>query len=329
MSKLTIRGRLFVRNLCFWLCCIALVTFLFLPIIRLEWSEKSYGVTEEYYANASVMQIFRGSDVQVKIKNAKEWKELGFTQEQMNEALGTVNVKQEIIDGFVDILAKNYSNSGFESDSANSYAQSEIKILFILLSCIIPLCVFLSIIITSLNSLSKRAKENLKKFMEKQGINPQDGIASMGLYNINTKRLISSLLLTIATPSIIITLIVAFIAIPDRISVVMSVIIFVCYLVLVIFVKNLSIVNINSNLFKAILAQRIFTKEQLLAMPFSGDLGSTEVKPYVAKEAQSHEPEKATADQADPAVLLKYKELLDAGAITQEEYDEKKKSILK
>ncbi len=95
MSKLTVRGRLLVRNLCFWLCIAALLCMLFLPIIRLEWSKGSYGVTENYYANVSFIQLCTGSEAQVKLENADEWKELGFTQEQINETLGTTTVNFE------------------------------------------------------------------------------------------------------------------------------------------------------------------------------------------------------------------------------------------
>jgi uncharacterized membrane protein len=48
-----------------------------------------------------------------------------------------------------------------------------------------------------------------------------------------------------------------------------------------------------------------------------------------AKNAESAPAQQTTAQQSSPAdELKKYKELLDSGAITQEEYDAKKKELL-
>ncbi|MBE6660954.1 MAG: SHOCT domain-containing protein [Ruminococcaceae bacterium] len=48
-----------------------------------------------------------------------------------------------------------------------------------------------------------------------------------------------------------------------------------------------------------------------------------------AKNAESAPAQQTTAQQSSPAdELKKYKDLLDSGAITQEEYDAKKKELL-
>ncbi len=76
--------------------------------------------------------------------------------------------------------------------------------------------------------------------------------------------------------------------------------------------------------FDDMIAQKVFTKETLKALPFSGDINVVPATQETAVTSTNIDPITSDTAVADPAVLLKYKELLDAGAITQEEYDQKK-----
>ena len=295
-----------------------LVTMFFLPIFTLEWEEETFIGKEEYYVNVSFADWFLGSSKQVHLKNAKDYENaLGLSRGQIDELLGEVNIAEDI-------------KTTMDLKSFVPFAVSFFMISVILMT-----------VLVAVTKKQKKEGENKKKQAEEKKQQLIQLATENRLDKKTEKQFISRVFGMVPSPWLGILFFAAGIPVwwflfsgvtllersSEDFGMGLSIICFYCFAFVVVFcVLQQIFVNLIT---KEIREKHITSKEELCGAASVATVTMSTSADAPAPAPASESIKTATVSELDRAkALMEYKNLLDAGVITQEEFDNKKKDLL-
>ena len=290
MSKVTPRGNILFSKIIEWSFFIILaLIFLFAPALRVEWSEPNSIVEENYYADFSVLEWMFDGTATVHSKGLENLEDLfGITQEINAEDIHRVDGK---------------INSAFESIT-------DIGILAVMFAIFIPTAALIKSHIKTASKISSETPlKELSPRQRKAYLYARLGVSADYVLPICLPAILTALYLITVAPGLYNTNFSISLYAPTMI---ISIVLGVLYIIArQPFLKRATAGIIELN---------IKEKAKLRSMPYFGTV--TPTTPTEQTAPQEPIASTPTSDQ-----LIEYKKLLDAGVITQEEFDKAKSAL--
>ena len=310
MSKL--KSKIVVAKVIPTVVLIVIILFLvFAPLFTLEWNAQALGVTEEYYANISFFDWIEGNNTQIHLKNAGDF---GIFEGDFDNFSATINIDRDV---------------KTQEETTNQTFPSLIPLLIGAVGLVV-----LAIYVQRSNKDSEQKGKNLiqlaqankwDKKTENQFLQRVIGLDPKPWQYIFVYPMIG----------LAAWLFLSFEAQPNEIFNIGISINFVYFFIGLSILAILQQLLVNS-IIKEIKEKKITRNDQIfpgkpaIATVPKATVGISHTSEFFTDTPPATQPpaQPNSAEAENVNTLLEYKKLLDAGIITQEEYDKKKKDLL-
>lgn len=313
--KLTVRGKIQVYKVILTILALLFVLIYWLPCLRVEWTKESFGISEEYYVQFSLFEWSVGSEKQIQLKNASQLKELlGISQEQLDEILGEIHISKDGI--YIPHKTDTSKDDLLEGETLGDYLEflvKELTALFIFLVAILVICIAM---ITWAVIVSKKKSASMKSALESQ----LSKAGNVDKLDKNSRKKVLRVIFGIDPYACLGSIMVILFPVLSYLLVSFKngnedfgfklTDFCICFMV----IETLAFVALQflaNTVIKDIKNQKIVSKKAISEMKF-----------FVESNSDT------STNQKNVAAILEYKKLLDAGVITEEEFEQKKKQLL-
>lgn len=326
MNGLTVRGKMVVRkiiaNVSFCVLCLCL---LFAPLISITQSENVFGSEIKIYANISLMEWLTGGEADFYI--ASDEQSIGQSKHELKYA--TIDIEKDLKDP--NLVYKNQELSKEEQEFRKIQVETaqESSVPFFCIMLALPFLLTLLLCV----SFSKAATKSVAK-LEKEGANATEiEKAKKNKYlqtefNAGPFRIHGEVLLMM----IVLVLLMFVPTIKDQCpldDIRFNITWWGYVLLAVSIIPGLVNNKISDSIANDVEKYNLNDPAVVNTMPFWGSYSANNVTVGAVNGIHNNEDHFSSNDAFDSAkTISEYKKLLDAGAITQEEYDRLKEKIL-